>query len=376
MVQAKRVTILFTLAACWTALAQPAGQPPAQEPPPTVTPQSLVERDRIVDMLRALPTKRCVESDEEHADGLAATEVLLVERLKAIGVSPTLEPLSWTPPTPAAGEPPSVRPREWNNVVAEFPGTAVATRDVLVIGAHFDALPNVPGADDNGSGVAALMELARVYHSMRAAGWTHTKTIRLVFFNLEEVGLVGSKHHLTQWRAEKERNKQTTEPAGGEAKPLALQAEQISLMISLECLGYYSDAPGSQTSPFPAIPGVFEPPTVGDNIVLVTIAKHQEACKSLAAGMLASAPGLKVFRADFSPLPLPDLMRSDHAPFIMAGIPSIMITDTANFRNPNYHKPTDTIDTLDFARLTLTTKGVAGAVWELAGPQAPATPAK
>jgi Zn-dependent M28 family amino/carboxypeptidase len=251
------------------------------------------------------------------------------------------------------------------------------TRATIVVGAHFDAVPLAPGADDNGSGVAALLELARAYKALHDAGWTQGSTIRLVFFNLEEVGLVGSAHHVEQWKIKSlglDRKPDAAEGATAQ-KPAAPKAppvrERISLMLSLECLGFFSDEPNSQNSPFKPIPGVFEPPTVADNIVLVTIAKHQGMCKDLEAAMLKAAPALKIFRADFSPLPLPDLMRSDHAPFMLAGVPAFMVTDTANFRNPNYHKPTDTVDTLDLPRLTLVTQAVAGAVWELAQPTAP-----
>lgn len=87
--------------------------------------------------------------------------------------------------------------------------------------------------------------------------------------------------------------------------------------------------------------------------------------------MVASEPGAKVFVADFSPIPLPDLMRSDHAAFALAGVPAAMLTDTANFRNPNYHKASDTIDTIDARRFTLTTKAIAGAWWSLAEPIEP-----
>lgn len=349
----------------------------------------LVQQERILATLKALPTKRSPNADVAHAEGLAQTEAWLVEQLKAIGLEPRLEPVQWAPPVRPSAENKRPEPREWNNILVDFPGTdivldtatpsshplnSVPYREVIVVGAHFDAVPMAPGADDNGSGVAALLELARAYKSLHDAGWTHDKTIRLVFFNLEEVGLVGSTHHVSRWLLAHRKAIEASKEQGEKKDELEPKTEQISLMLSLECLGYFSDAPGSQQTPFKPIPGVFEPPTVADNIVLVTISKHQSVSKKLAASMLASAPTLKVFRADFSPLPLPDLMRSDHAPFMAMGVPSFMVTDTANFRNPNYHKPTDTIDTLDLPRLTLVAKGIAGAVWDFADPKAPARP--
>lgn len=412
--------LVFASASAW---AQPSGQPsaPTTSPaaniePGAMTPQGIVKEERLMEALRALPTKRAANSDVENVKGLEATEALIVDRLKAMGLTPRLEAIQWEPPNSPASEKTPPQPHEWHNVIVEFPGTervfdvqtgktgpdstnSLAFQEVIMVGAHFDAVPLAPGADDNGSGVAALLELARTYKVLQDAGWTHKRTIRLAFFNLEEVALAGSTSCATRWRVlnlqrirqEKismsvRRNYMVDDDpdvvelhdgAGVgtvRAAPVPEKAsppERISLMLSLECLGYFSDAPGSQHSPFKPIPNVFEPPTVGDNIVLVTIAKHQASCKELGEAMVKAEPTLKVFRADFSPLPLPDLMRSDHAPFVFAGIPAIMVTDTANFRNPNYHKPTDTVETIDAKRFTLVAKGVAGAAWELAKPIAP-----
>ncbi len=84
--------------------------------------------------------------------------------------------------------------------------------------------------------------------------------------------------------------------------------------------------------------------------------------------MQKSAPGLKLTVVDFLPFPIPDMTRSDHRPFMLAGIPAVMVTDTANFRNPNYHQPTDTVETIDPKRFTLVAKAIAGATYELAEP--------
>ena len=137
-------------------------------------------------------------------------------------------------------------------------------------------------------------------------------------------------------------------------------------MVSLETIGYFSDEPNSQKSPIPPIKGVFEPPTVGDNIALVGFSRDQAFVQSLERGLKAGSPELKVSAFAF-PMALPDLMRSDHAPFYAAGVPAVMLTDTANFRNPNYHKPTDTVETIDAERFTRVVRGVVGAVGEVAG---------
>ena len=184
------------------------------------------------------------------------------------------------------------------------------------------------------------------------------RTVRLIFFNLEEVPLAGSSAYVKTLRAagvvgKKENGERGAEGAekkeNGAARKGA-KAETIIGMISLETIGYFSDEEGSQKSPIPPIKGVFEPPTVGDGITLVGFQRDGDFVTRLEAGMKAGAPGLKVYAYDF-PVPLPDLMRSDHAPFFAAGVPAAMLTDTANFRNPNYHGPTDTPDTVDYERL-------------------------
>jgi len=350
------------------SLAQSSGQsrnqPPAQPASrPTLRPDK-IDPSALLDVMRALPEARSARMDRE---GLAKAEEVLVARLKSLGYQPALQEVKWSIPArnwkegqpkdqtkgqagdqPKDGAEPPAAPVVSNNIIVEIKGTKVSD-EVVLVSAHFDAVPRSPGADDDASGVAGLMELARGLKDQPLE-----RTVRLVFFTFEEVGLAGSAEYVRQWRDD-------TKPGGPRA------SEKIVAMLSLELLGYYSDKEGSQKSPFPPVKGVFEPSTVGDNIVLVTTSAHQPLTKRVEAAMVAAAPGVKIFRADFSPVPLPDLMRSDHAPFLLAGIPAVMVTDTANFRNPNYHKATDTIETLDLERMTRTVEGLAGAVRELAG---------
>ncbi|MCC6971960.1 MAG: M20/M25/M40 family metallo-hydrolase [Phycisphaerales bacterium] len=347
-----------------SSLAEPPNQTPGQAPSqpvsrPAAQPDT-IDQAVLVDVMRALPEARSARTDRE---GLAKAEEVLVARLKALGYEPSFQEVKWSIPArnwkegqakekgkdgAKDGATPPAAPVVSNNIVVEIKGTKLP-HEVVLVSAHFDAVPGSPGADDDASGVAGVMELARVLKDRPLE-----RTVRLVLFTFEEVGLVGSAAYVRQWRDD-------TKPGGPR------ENETIVAMLSLELLGYYSDKEGSQKSPFPAVKGVFEPSTVGDNIVLVTTSAHQPLTKRVEAAMLAAAPGVKVFRADFSPVPLPDLMRSDHAPFLLAGVPAVMVTDTANFRNPNYHKATDTIETLDLERMTRTVEGIAGAVRELAG---------
>jgi aminopeptidase YwaD len=332
---------------------QPATDPSKAAEPP----ESLVQTERLMASIRALPVRRCALGGEEDLKGLARTEALIVSGLKELGYEPTIHTFSWAPPArpddakPGPGATPGVKPepREWHNVIVDLPGTDKAA-EVVIVGAHFDAVMDAPGADDNGTGVAALLEMARVYKGRP----TH-RTIRLAFFNLEEEGLVGSTAYADSL-GEKIDQKQVT----------------ITGMIALDMLGYFSDKPGSQRSPIKPIPGVFEPPTVGDSIGMGTILGNRDFARGLAKYMKDASPGLKVEVVDFMPIPVPDMMRSDHAAFMAMGVPALLLTDTANFRNPNYHRPTDTIETIDQARYTEVVRGLAGAVYRLTEPVGPA----
>lgn len=372
------------LAFALTLLAQPG------------PPQDSVDGTRLVQTLRSLPEKRSALGTPERRAGLVETEHLIETALKEAGYTPRLEEFMWRHiPTPApkkrdpaddrpvdaksettpdkaarpeAKEPPEGTAGPWHNIIVDLPGTDLAG-EVLLVGAHFDAVALGPGADDNGTGAAALLEIARVLrtHPMR-------RTVRLAFFNLEEAGYVGSLQHAKQYPVVgRPRPAPGDAAAPSEPPPIPANAagEKLVGMISLEMLGYYSDKPRSQRSPFPPVKGVFEPPTVADFLGLATTASHAPFAKQLDDAMHAAEPKLKTFAISFlpdPPLTPPDLLRSDHAPFLFRGYPAVIVTDTANFRNPNYHKPTDTVDTIDAERYTLAVRALAGAIYTIAQP--------
>jgi len=325
--------------------------------PPHGPEDTSIHQDRLVATLTSLPTKRAVLGDVEHQRGLIATEDLITSRLRALGYTPTAEPLSWNlkkqmdadAQTGTAGNPRLAGASEelaahvWHNIVVDIPGRDLPG-EVIILGAHFDAVPGSPGADDDGTGTAALLEIARALK-----GRSYRRTIRLIYFNLEEIGLNGSAEYVHAHRAEFKNGH-----------------EKLIGMVSLEMLGYFADAPNSQRSPIPKIEGVFDPPTVGDFIGLGTVQAFAPFCRRFDQELRAAAPGLKTVVADFLPIAPPDFLRSDHAPFMRAGLPAVMLTDTSNFRNPNYHRPTDTIQTIDAARYTLVVQGVAGAAAAIA----------
>lgn len=199
------------------------------------------------------------------------------------------------------------------NVVGVREGTMCPER-VFVIGAHYDSVPNTPGADDNASGIAGMLEVARALHETPLPA-----TVWFVGFALEENGLVGSFNM-----------SRDAESAGTE----------IVGMVSLEMLGYTTDE-------------------ANFIIVLGNTASIRLTDAFRRAGD-AYVPELTVPIVN---LPgngeeQPDSRRSDHAPFWDAGYQAVMVTDTANFRNPNYHEPSDTLDTLDLTFATNVTKEV------------------
>jgi aminopeptidase YwaD len=321
-----------------------------------------VQRERLMATLRDLPTQRAALGDAASREGLRETEKLIEARLRAMGYEPKAHEFRWALPARKFGDAQEVKPEEhtYRNLSVDITGKETPG-EVLIIGAHFDAVPGTPGADDNGTGTAALLELAHVLKDRPMK-----RTVRLVFFNLEEVGLVGSKRFVKDLREAGAIGNAAGDNPGEPNAEKGAPKERVIGMISLESIGYFSDEPGSQKSPIPPIKDVFEPPTVGDNIALVGFARDGAFVQTLERGMRTASPDLKVAAFAF-PVPLPDLMRSDHAPFYAAGVPAVMLTDTANFRNPNYHRPTDTVETLDPVRFARVVEGVVGAVEAVAG---------
>lgn len=326
------------------ASTQTAGVPSERQPDVQPTdPAVLTEADRLMDLIGQLPEARAGRGNAGSRDGLRAAEDWGFAQFEALGYEPTMEPVPWSPRR-------SRRPFDWaddepvfRNVYADLRGTT-RPGEMVIVGAHIDAVVNSPGADDNGTGVAAVLEMAR-----RMRDTPSDRTIRFVLYTLEEVGLVGSRIHARNLYAQEE-------------PPTVVAA------LSLDMLGYYDDTPGSQQTPFPAIPGVFEPSDIGNTLVLVSTRRFRSMTTRMERAMLEASDEPIPFRVDFSPIPLPDLMRSDHAPFAIRGVPAVMVTDTANFRSPHYHAPTDTLDTIDRRRFALAVRQMERAVRDLADP--------
>ena len=206
--------------------------------------------------------------------------------------------------------------------------------EYFIIAAHYDSVEGTPGADDNASAVAALLEVARMLEPIPLK-----TTLLYAGFTLEECGFIGS----TQFA-------QRARQAG----------DRIEGMIALEMLGYRTSAPGSQTYPSYVDPARF--PDKGDFIAVVGNEPSMNLTTAMAESIRQTVPQLPVEH-----LILPgrgdqfeEIRLSDHSPFWENGFRAVMITDTAFFRNPNYHQSTDTLETLDIEFIRDISTGIAG----------------
>jgi hypothetical protein len=224
-----------------------------------------------------------------------------------------------------------------HNIETEIRGTRPG---IIVIGAHYDSVFGSPGANDNGSGVAAVLALAR-----RFAGKTAQHTLRFIAFVNEEPPyfLSGQMGSLVYAGRCKERG------------------DKISAMISLETIGYFSDAPNSQTYPSPGL-GIFYP-KVGNFIGFVSNV-HSRTLLRRVIGFFrkhAKIPSEGAALPSF----VPGVSWSDQWSFWKHGYPGIMVTDTAPFRYPYYHSANDTPDKLDYDRFTLVVSGMEKVIEDL-----------
>jgi Zn-dependent M28 family amino/carboxypeptidase len=213
---------------------------------------------------------------------------------------------------------------------------------LVIVGAHYDSIPGSPGADDNASAVAALLELARAVAPRLSTGGPWHARLQLAAYDLEEYGLIGSFAHSRDLR-------KANAPLRG--------------MISLEMLGYTDSRPGSQRLP-PHLAHLY--PNVANFIGVVGNDGSRGLLQVVTEG-LKSVAGLPV---EFLAVPgdgrlIEETRLSDHASFWDQGFPALMITDTSFFRNPHYHQASDTPETLDYPFLARVTAGVSEAVQRL-----------
>lgn len=280
----------------------------------------------VVEALAAIDPPR----NAEHPESLERAASFIAARMSAAGLTPELQ----------AFDAESVR---YHNVSA-LHGTGDRAR--VVVGAHYDVFGPNPGADDNASGVAALLHVASKLSSRQLP-----VDVELVAYALEEPPhfrseSMGSAHH---------------------ARALADAGVEVIGMLSLEMLGYYTDAPNTQEFPDPGLARFF--PTTG-NFIAVLARTQDAAMLERVRAAIDGANDLRAFALS-GPPELAGLDQSDHLNYWSQGFPAVLITDTAFFRNPHYHKPTDRPETLDYVRLEKAADGVHAAVIDLAS-RAPA----
>ncbi len=217
------------------------------------------------------------------------------------------------------------------NLIVERRGTKRAG-EIVVVGAHYDSAEGTPGADDNASGVAAGLALARAF-----AARAPERTVRFVFFANEEPPWFEGPHM----------------GSAVYARECRARGDDVVAMFSLETLGFFSDAPGSQQYPFP-FSLVY--PSTGSFVGFVGDLSSQrlvhEAVRLFRARATVPSEGASV------PGSIEGIGWSDHAAFWRQGYRAVMVTDTAPFRNPHYHEPTDLPPTLDVERLTRAVLGL------------------
>lgn len=309
-----------------------------QCPPPAAEDEARLRRD--VELLSASPRNQA-----GHLDAMHAARDLVEGELREAGWSVERQPFRrrWVVGVSDTGRANAVSRLRLHhdlagvNLVATWPGSAPP---YTVVGAHLDTVIDSPGADDNASGVAAALELAR-----RLAEPT---SVMIAILDLEEVGFVGARALARRLAADR----------------------AASAMLCLESVGCYRDEPGTQQVPtglrkLIADEQADEVPAQqrGDFLAVV----HRRSSQPMAERFCQAAAGFELptvrvrdprpdgiaglFATAALP-PLATLDRSDHLPFWRRGIPSVLLTDTANLRNRHYHRATDTPDTLDYPRLS------------------------
>ena len=275
-------------------------------------------------------------STERYTDlALARTRAYLTQQLTDYGYEPLSQSFG-------SGESTGI------NLSVRRPGIRTPEQTILV-GAHYDSVAGSPGADDNVSAVATALEIARLF-----ANYPTDKTLQVAFFDQEELqpegaGLLGSSAFVND----------------------ANNLDGLAGVVILEMLGYACYEPGCQTYPSGLDQlDVQNLPTQGDFIGVIGDTDHLDLLAAFATDSESNAANDLALDLQAVTLPVPigilpffpDLFRSDHVPFWLKGIGAVMVSDTANFRNPNYHRASDTVESLDLVFLESTANYVVDRV--------------
>lgn len=308
--------LLAGIASVWGALFYMTTMPATShdsDAPPLSSAERLAAQRLQRDVLHLATT--IGPRNDEHPDAYRGTASHITRQLEEMGYTPSAYPFETQQGT-------------WPNIEVTIEGTE-RPGAIVLFAAHYDSCHETPGADDNASGVATLLEMAR-----QLAGAPAPHTIRLVFVANEEPPHFqhDSMGSLVYARMARERG------------------DDIRVMYSLEMLGYFSDAPGSQH--YPPLLSSFYPDT-GNFVAFATTLEHRDVTTASVALFREHAT---IPSEGFTgPRATPGIDYSDHWSFWQEGYPAILVTDTSFFRTPHYHKATDIPMTLDYERMARTT---------------------
>ncbi|MCC5914466.1 MAG: M28 family peptidase [Balneolaceae bacterium] len=306
--------------------------PPFQPDRPQQKPDETMNRlaEQLESDVRIL-SEKIGERNMNRAGTMDQTVQFLMEELSEAGYEPEEHPYRLSRGRFSG--------REAVNLSVEVEGETDSDITIL-IGAHYDSVFGSPGANDNGSGVAVLLALARYFSES-----TPPLNLRFLFFANEEPPFfktddMGSLAYVRDLSPEEQ--------------------EKIGLMISLDGLGYFDDAPRTQRYPLPGMGLVY--PGTADFIGFVTRLRDRKVMKEA----LLSFRKAELIDAEGAALPgfLPGVDWSDHWSFWQHGIPALLITDTLPFRDPAYHAASDTAERLDYQKMAAVTKGIISMIEE------------
>jgi hypothetical protein len=310
--------LLLLLIVSWFWITQPllsGGKP---------SPERTVDPSRLQEHVRKLSIEFSPR-DESHIENLDQAAAYIKDQFSQTTALVSEQPYR-------------VQGKSYRNVIAQF---GPESKERIVVGAHYDVAGPLPGADDNASGVAGLIELARLLSRQQPP-----MRVELVAFTLEEppyfrTTAMGSSVH---------------------AESLRQQNIQVRVMFSLEMIGYFSDAPNSQHFPVGILGALY--PSTGSFIAVVGRLGDWSLVRRTKATMRNASP-LPVYSIN-APTFIPSIDFSDQLNYWHAGYSALMITDTAFFRNRNYHTAQDTEEKLDYKRMAMVVEGVYASVVELA----------
>ncbi|MGI8503889.1 MAG: M28 family peptidase [Hassallia sp.] len=266
----------------------------SQKPSKPVTNSPQVSADRLFAHIQKLNFKRFTDAERSRS------RTYITSELKKLGWKPTLEKFS-----------------EGVNIFAERQGTD-KTAGAILVAAHYDTVAISPGADDNASGVAVVLEVAKLLGSRPTP-----RTLQLALFDKEEEGLLGSKAFVAN----------------------NTRLANLRGVIVMDMVGYACYTVGCQQYP----PGllVTPPSDKGDFLAAIGDAEHLALLNAFQNSSRENLPPVLILPIPLKGLLTPDTLRSDHAPFWYQGIGAVLVTDTANLRTPHYHQASDTPKTIE-----------------------------